>query len=433
MDNIEFLNRVIALTNAQRTQNGLAPLVLDARLSQAAQGHSVDMALNDYFGHAGSNGSTSGQRVLATGYEYRVTAENIAAGHATPEAVVQGWMDSPGHRANILNPYVQNIGVGYHFLPNDTGVSNYYSYWTQVFGMPLWGMPTGDTTSQPTNPATDSIAQPQNPVEQPTEQPTEQPSQPTEQPTNPIDNQPQYPVEQPAEPVTSPSGGSMPIPIEQSEGNTQSPVEGSNPTDGSSDLNNVTLMGTPGEDVLLGGDINDRIQALAGNDLVAGGLGNDMIWGGDGNDVLRGDRNDRLAGGTVGGDDIIYGGAGNDRIGGKAGNDTLFGDAGDDQIWGDDGDDLIRGGLGNDQIYGDNRQGGQGSDTFILAVGEGTDTIFDFEVGIDRIGLADGLTLGQIAIAQNGSHATLSVGTETLAILQNVSATALTEASFTTV
>ncbi|MEL7054390.1 MAG: hypothetical protein AAGM45_21790 [Cyanobacteria bacterium J06588_5] len=104
--------------------------------------------------------------------------------------------------------------------------------------------------------------------------------------------------------------------------------------------------------------------------------------------MLRGDRNSRDAQtGEAGGDDLIYGGAGNDRIGGKSGNDRLFGDAGDDQIWGDDGDDLIHGGLGNDTLTGDNFSGGQGADTFVLAIGEGTDTITDFEIGtLYRVG-----------------------------------------------
>jgi Ca2+-binding RTX toxin-like protein len=118
-------------------------------------------------------------------------------------------------------------------------------------------------------------------------------------------------------------------------------------------------------------DRNDIINAGAGNDTVAGELGDDRIFGEDGDDVLRGDLNSRDPGGTVGGDD---------------------------QIYGDAGDDLIRGGLGNDILVGDDFSGGGGSDTFVLAAGEGTDTILDFELGVDFIGLADDLSFGQIAI-----------------------------------
>ncbi|NJM96233.1 MAG: hypothetical protein HC800_02625 [Phormidesmis sp. RL_2_1] len=98
---------------------------------------------------------------------------------------------------------------------------------------------------------------------------------------------------------------------------------------------------------------------------------------------------------------MIYGGAGNDRIGGKSGNDRLFGDAGNDQIWGDDGDDILRGGLGNDILTGDNFSGGQGRDTFILAAGEGTDTITDFEIGIDTLQILGATTLADLTLSGN--------------------------------
>ncbi|NEQ52542.1 MAG: phytase [Leptolyngbya sp. SIO3F4] len=145
------------------------------------------------------------------------------------------------------------------------------------------------------------------------------------------------------------------------------------------------LGGSEADDELVNGDDDGKLAGLDGNDLLAGALGNDVILGGEGDDVLRGDRNSRSAQtGEAGGDDLIYGGGGDDRIGGKSGNDSLFGDAGNDQIWGDDGDDLLRGGLGNDTLTGDNDSGGSGIDTFVLAIGEGTDTIVDFEVGLDR-------------------------------------------------
>ncbi|PZO56276.1 MAG: hypothetical protein DCF15_09220 [Phormidesmis priestleyi] len=192
--------------------------------------------------------------------------------------------------------------------------------------------------------------------------------------------------------------------------------------------------GTETDDTLVDGDGNSKLAGLGGNDLIAGGLGDDVILGGDGDDVLRGDHNSRSAQtGEAGGDDLIYGGAGNDRIGGKSGNDRLFGNAGDDQIWGDDGDDIIRGGRGNDILTGDNFSGAQGIDTFVLALGEGSDTITDFEVGTDLIGLAGGLSFGQISISQQNNQTAIAFADETLAVLQGVSASLLGESSFTVV
>jgi len=186
------------------------------------------------------------------------------------------------------------------------------------------------------------------------------------------------------------------------------------------------IEGTEGNDKLEGTPENDAIAALGGDDIVAGNLGDDRIDGGDGNDVLRGDLNRRSPQIGVGGDDTISGGNGNDRIGGKAGNDVLFGDAGNDSIWGDDGDDLIRGGGGDDVLTGDDFSGGSGSDTFILAAGEGTDTIVDFEVGIDFIGLADGLTFDDLSFSGN----TISFDGEVLANLSGVNVTTLTAEDF---
>ncbi|MEL6162027.1 MAG: hypothetical protein AAFR18_22690 [Cyanobacteria bacterium J06627_32] len=192
------------------------------------------------------------------------------------------------------------------------------------------------------------------------------------------------------------------------------------------------LSGSATEDTLVNGDESSKLAGLAGNDVLAGELGDDVILGGDGDDVLRGDRNSRDAQtGEAGGDDLIFGGAGNDRIGGKSGNDHLFGDAGNDQIWGDDGDDLIRGGLGNDMLTGDNFSGGQGADIFVFALGEGTDTITDFEVGTDLIGLAGGLTFGSLSMMAQGNDILIVADDETLATVLGVSA--LSESSFAAV
>jgi uncharacterized protein YkwD len=90
------------------------------------------MADNDIFDHTGSDGRSPFQRMRDAGYNYRRAAENLAAGVKTPAEVVGLWMDSPGHRANILNCALRETGVGYVVDPNDR--LNYGTYWVQTFG-----------------------------------------------------------------------------------------------------------------------------------------------------------------------------------------------------------------------------------------------------------------------------------------------------------
>ena len=127
---------VVDLINDERVKAGCAPLQVNSKLVAAAQKHSEDMALNDFFSHTGSNGSSPGQRIAAEGYSYSTWGENIAAGYTTAAGAVNGWMNSDGHRANILNCSYQETGVGYYYLENDTGNENWYRYWTQVFASP---------------------------------------------------------------------------------------------------------------------------------------------------------------------------------------------------------------------------------------------------------------------------------------------------------
>jgi uncharacterized protein YkwD len=122
---------VVRLTNAERQKAGCQPLTAVSQLNMAAQRHSEDMAAHNFIDHTGSDGSTMVTRVEQAGYTgWRGLAENIAAGYQTAEAVVAGWMNSSGHRANILNCGLRDIGVGYATNPNST----YGVYWTQDFG-----------------------------------------------------------------------------------------------------------------------------------------------------------------------------------------------------------------------------------------------------------------------------------------------------------
>jgi uncharacterized protein YkwD len=123
------LDRVVELTNDERRGQGLAPLTIDPRLMAAAQLHSADMARRHYFAHVDPDGKSPGDRVEAQGYRWSVVAENIAAGPRTPEDVIAAWMNSPEHRANILDSRLTQIGVGYA-----TADDEYGTYWTQDFG-----------------------------------------------------------------------------------------------------------------------------------------------------------------------------------------------------------------------------------------------------------------------------------------------------------
>jgi uncharacterized protein YkwD len=132
--NPSFEEQVLALVNQERTKEGLQPLVLEPSLREAARTHSRNMAQQDFFSHTGADGSRFTDRIRETGFSITgASAENIAAGSATPEAVVQQWMNSAGHRANILNPALTQLGVGHYFLENDTGNVNWNHYWTQKF------------------------------------------------------------------------------------------------------------------------------------------------------------------------------------------------------------------------------------------------------------------------------------------------------------
>ncbi|MEG3439854.1 CAP domain-containing protein [Pannus brasiliensis CCIBt3594] len=142
-DRDKFDTRVLDLVNQQRQQRGLSRLTLSQELDTAADRYASDMANQDFFSHTGKDGSTMRSRVEKAGYTgWTTLGENIAAGQTTPEAVVNAWMNSSGHRANILNSKFTHMGLGYAYLANDTGQVNYKHYWVQDFGA---GDPTPGT------------------------------------------------------------------------------------------------------------------------------------------------------------------------------------------------------------------------------------------------------------------------------------------------
>jgi uncharacterized protein YkwD len=122
---------VLTLVNQERAKvSGCKPLVADSRLTTAARAHSADMAANNYFDHTTPSGVEFGTRIKRAGYRFSTAGENIAMGQRTPAEVMKSWMNSDGHRRNILNCAYRNLGVGLAYGAKRA------PYWTQDFAAP---------------------------------------------------------------------------------------------------------------------------------------------------------------------------------------------------------------------------------------------------------------------------------------------------------
>jgi uncharacterized protein YkwD len=150
--NDNYLQVVVELVNLERWNNGqLPPFKKNDRLDASASGHSNNMAQRDFFAHCDPDTRTEPwDRMTAAGYSWWAAAENIAAGQGTPQSVMNAWMNSSGHRSNILSTNYRDIGVGYVYQPADLGnirgdsdgncvadtfnAGPFRSYWTQNFG-----------------------------------------------------------------------------------------------------------------------------------------------------------------------------------------------------------------------------------------------------------------------------------------------------------
>jgi uncharacterized protein YkwD len=130
--NGSFESALIELINQERQSHGLGTLSSQSQLTTAARNHSADMACNSFFSHTGSDGSLPWDRVTALGYSYSAIAENIFAGSSSAQTAFDAWMNSPGHRDNMLNPDYTEIGVGYRYW----ATSPYSAYTTAVFTIP---------------------------------------------------------------------------------------------------------------------------------------------------------------------------------------------------------------------------------------------------------------------------------------------------------
>jgi Ca2+-binding RTX toxin-like protein len=199
----------------------------------------------------------------------------------------------------------------------------------------------------------------------------------------------------------------------------------SNPVNGSVTVSNGNVIFTPSTNFTgnasfdysisdeKGGTSSANVSVAVGG-TQTGGSGDDTLTGTEGNDLLNGRR----------GNDTLTGNAGNDTLIGGNGKDFLVGNAGDDLLDGGNGTDTLRGGLGNDTLTGGNRQ-----DIFVFADGEGIDTINDFELGTDKIGLTEGLTFGNLSFSGNE----ILIGSDVLAVLTGVNTNTLTASNFVTV
>src|ERR671933_723785 len=208
-------------------------------------------------------------------------------------------------------------------------------------------------------------------------------------------------------------------------GDTLSLTGVSNPVNGSVTFSNGTVIFTPSTNFTgdasfdysisdgKGGTSSANVSVAVGG-IQIGGYGNDTLTGTEGNDILIGGR----------GNDSLIGNAGNDTLIGGNGTDFLVGSAGNDLLDGGNGDDTLTGGLGTDTLTDGNDQ-----DIFVFASGEGIDTITDFKLGTDQIGLTEGLTFGDLSFSGNE----ILMGSEVLAVLTGVNTTPLTASNFVTV
>tara|TARA_B110000211_G_C13851979_1_gene452597 strand:+ start:127 stop:756 length:630 start_codon:yes stop_codon:yes gene_type:complete len=124
------IRAILDLTNAQRASGGLAPVSLHPQLTQAGEGHFNDQFRHgcENLTHSSTDGSSPFDRIKGAGFVYRTAGENLACGYLTPEKVMAGWMNSPGHADNIMNGDFAHIGIV--AAPDAFG----HMYWVQVFG-----------------------------------------------------------------------------------------------------------------------------------------------------------------------------------------------------------------------------------------------------------------------------------------------------------
>lgn len=168
---------LLGSTNAARASNGLAALTLHAQLNNAAQAKANDMVVKDYWSHTSPDGRQPWDFITAAGYSYQMAGENLAYGSLTSQQTVDAWMNSAGHRANILNRGYTQVGFGF------ANSANYQGSGQQTVVVAMYAAPYGTTTpTNPTKPKPQPKPQPKpkpkpmpvtpNPVQKPKTSPT---------------------------------------------------------------------------------------------------------------------------------------------------------------------------------------------------------------------------------------------------------------------
>jgi uncharacterized protein YkwD len=131
---------VLSAINAARAKAGCGPLRVNPKLMAAAKSHARAMAEQNFIGHAGKDGSRMSSRIKRQGYSFRSAAENIAAGQKSAGEVVRGWLQSSGHRRNILNCRMEETGIALVYQADDRPIRGNRTalryYWVQVFADP---------------------------------------------------------------------------------------------------------------------------------------------------------------------------------------------------------------------------------------------------------------------------------------------------------
>ncbi|KAL3665509.1 hypothetical protein V7S43_009544 [Phytophthora oleae] len=154
----EYHAAMLTAVNQERAKQGVQSLCMSKKLQAAAQRHSDDMAKNNYMAHDGADGSTMSQRITEAGYEWDSVAENVAAGQEEVQSVMESWMQSAGHRENIMSADYTMFGAAFSYNKD----SQYGIYWTQDFGSGASEACDGGNTTVPatTAPAKQVIVTP---------------------------------------------------------------------------------------------------------------------------------------------------------------------------------------------------------------------------------------------------------------------------------
>ncbi|MBA1158390.1 CAP domain-containing protein [Microvirga mediterraneensis] len=340
---------MLELVNRERAKTGAQPLAFNGSLNDSADSHSSWMIATDTFSHTGAGGSTPTERMTQAGYAFSgswASAENIAwASTRAPEGLADevellhaNLMDSPGHKANILNGTFREIGIGF-----DTGP---YQSWDGAFVTENFARSgsasflTGVSMADKDGDRFYDIGEGLGGLNVTAVSSTGAQYSTTTQSAGGYS----LALAAGTYAVTFSGSGYAPVTQQVTIGSSNVKLDLIDPAAGISTVSN-TIKGNAGRNTLKGTSGSDTIKGLGGNDKIYGNGGDDKLYGGSGNDALTGH----------GGNDRLYGNDGNDRLSGGSGNDTLT--------------------------------GGRGADTFRFSGKWGADTITDYSDGIDRIDL----------------------------------------------